>query len=337
MREITLDLSCGSEFKLDNLCEEQEDILNGGIYNRLVEAGPATGKTRVTVNFAKHLLNQGIEPEDILVVSFTKTAVKVFRERLDVTEVSTIHSHGYRHSREGRENFIRTGDFDYLLVKGGRKYPFVICDEAQDLTRKQYEALMQKGENFLLVGDKWQSMYTWSGADPSIMDDFIGTRFPLTCNHRSRENIVKVGNAFSGRNMASEKEGGLVYIGYTNEPPLENLTILSRTNRGVNYWSEYLKVREIPHTKITDDKDGKGRKASNFPPEEVGILPTLICTIHCSKGDEWDKVLLDYRRESYMDDDTLEERVFYVGLTRAKDELYIVPNYNPFIRRLLNG
>lgn len=336
MNEITLDLSCGREFRLDSLCEEQERIFDGGIYNRLVEAGPATGKTRVTANFARYLLNLDVEHQDILVVSFTKTAVKVFKERLDVTEVSTIHAHGYRHSGEAREKFLQTGDFDSLLVKGDRRYPFVICDEAQDLTRKQYEALMQKGENFLLVGDKWQSMYTWSGADPSIMDDFVGTRFPLICNHRSRGDIVRAGNAFSGRDMKWEREGGLVYIGY-DEPSLDNLTILSRTNIGVKYWSRYLKARGLLHTMIVDE--GKGRKTYHFDgefySEEEKVSSTLlVCTIHCSKGDEWDKVLLDYRREGFMDDDTLEERVFYVGLTRAKDELYIIPNYNPFINRL---
>ena len=329
--EAILDLSCGGKFKLDNLCKEQEAVLEAGLHSRLVEAGPATGKTRVTANFTRHLLNLGMDACDILVVSFTNSAVEVFKRRLDVTEVSTIHSHGYRHSDEARKRFLKTGDFDSLLVRGDRKYPFVICDEAQDLTRRQYDALMQKGKNHLLVGDKWQSMYTWSGADPTVMDDFEGTRYPLICNHRSKENIVKVGNIFSGREMTWEKPGGLVQIGW-DEPPLDNLTILSRTNRRVDSWSEYLKVMGVPHTKIVDK--GKGRETSNFLRGDKESLSTLVCTIHCSKGDEWDRVLLDYHREPFMDDDVLEKRVFYVGLTRAKNELFIIPNHYPFVNKL---
>ncbi|MFP4213031.1 MAG: UvrD-helicase domain-containing protein [Desulfohalobiaceae bacterium] len=48
----------------------------------LVLAGPGTGKTRTLLGRAKHLLQNGINPRQILILTFTRSAARELRERL---------------------------------------------------------------------------------------------------------------------------------------------------------------------------------------------------------------------------------------------------------------
>jgi len=346
MDEVLIDFS-KAELKLDPLTPEQEEIVILRGSNILVDAGPASGKTRLTVNFAKSLIISGVDPDKILMLSFTKIAVKVLKERLLLTERSTLHSHGFRHSEKARNQFLRTNDFDTLLVGGDKKYEWVICDEAQDLTQSQFNALTKKGKYLLLVGDKWQSIYTWAGAKPELMDTFCenlctGKRYPLTVNHRSRGNIVEVGNRFSKRQMEPTKPGGSVVLGKGKPKDLTNLTVLLRTNKEVKDFSMYLKGLGVPHTQILTDKYGKTATNELGSNSEKITLPnqylsTLLCTIHASKGEEWDRVWVEYLPPNTRDLDwKAEEKLFYVAITRAKEELYVDDLSYRFIRRLTN-
>lgn len=346
--EVILDLS-NPTFKLDgDLDPYQKRVVESKSDFICVISEPATGKTKVVQNKGLWCLNNFF-PEDILPITFTISARNVMNDRFgEVIKAYGIHSHGFRKSPTNRGLFLKSLEFNDLLhprrpIEG--LYEWVICDEGQDLTPKQYERFISLGKRLMLVGDPWQSLYSYpeAGADPTLLDkftrDFNAECLPLRINHRSRRAIVEVANKFSGRNSEWEREGGLVYLGW-KDPDLHNLTILVRTNREVSKWGEALKVIEIPFTKIIDQ--GKGRQRFDFggikeeeiKSLEIPNLPTLICTIHCAKGNEWDRILLDYRRQSFMEDDELEERIFYVGLTRAKEELFIYPEYMPFIRRI---
>ena len=67
----------------------------------LVVAGPGTGKTRVIVERIKHLVNEGIEPSEILCLTFSEKATLEMQERLekeiDTTnmQIRTYHSFAY--------------------------------------------------------------------------------------------------------------------------------------------------------------------------------------------------------------------------------------------------
>lgn len=50
----------------------------------LVEAGPGAGKTAVALARVARLLDQGVPPSRILMVSFTRTAITEFRQRIEV-------------------------------------------------------------------------------------------------------------------------------------------------------------------------------------------------------------------------------------------------------------
>jgi DNA helicase-2/ATP-dependent DNA helicase PcrA len=85
-----------------------------------------------------------------------------------------------------------------------RVYSDVIIDEAQNLTEAQYElirALIGESESqrlsTMFVGDQRQSIVSFAGADPLIMDrfasDYSARKFALTVNFRSASLILALG------------------------------------------------------------------------------------------------------------------------------------------------
>ncbi|MFB6217040.1 MAG: UvrD-helicase domain-containing protein, partial [Candidatus Aenigmatarchaeota archaeon] len=72
--------------------EKQEEIIENteGIY--LVDAGPGTGKTSTITRRYIHLLEEDTEPEDILLITFTRNAADQMKEKI-------IDSSGYDQSK----------------------------------------------------------------------------------------------------------------------------------------------------------------------------------------------------------------------------------------------
>ena len=103
-------------------------------------------------------------------------------------------------------------DFDDLLVEVARllndkvevrerwqgRFKHILIDEYQDTNRIQYEMLrllVNKERNICVVGDDWQSIYSWRGADfTNILNferDFPGAKvIKLEENYRSTQNIL---------------------------------------------------------------------------------------------------------------------------------------------------
>ena len=77
--------------------EQKQAIMHSGS-PLLVAAGPGSGKTTVIVERIKHLLQDGLQPSEILCLTFTERAANVMKGRLesitDVSEmqISTYHS-----------------------------------------------------------------------------------------------------------------------------------------------------------------------------------------------------------------------------------------------------
>jgi DNA helicase-2/ATP-dependent DNA helicase PcrA len=103
-------------------------------------------------------------------------------------------------------------DFDDLLLKAlellrvdhearskwNSRFAHLQVDEYQDTNRIQFELLrllVGPGKNIAVVGDPDQSIYSWRGAEPRNIDDFVetfeGARvIRLTSNFRSRQAIL---------------------------------------------------------------------------------------------------------------------------------------------------
>ncbi|MBQ3305857.1 UvrD-helicase domain-containing protein [Candidatus Saccharibacteria bacterium] len=129
----------------------------------------------------------------------------------------------YRRYEEEKERADAL-DFDDLLLRTVRlfrknadvrkkwqeKFQHILIDEYQDTNRVQYQLvkmLVSPERNICVVGDDWQSIYSWRGADfTNILNfekDFPGAKvIKLEQNYRSTGNILKASQKIIEQNKA---------------------------------------------------------------------------------------------------------------------------------------
>lgn len=141
--------------------------------------------------------NEGEDPDEMLAKAF-------YPNQKQIAEV-------YERYEDMRQKADAV-DFDDLLVyvaklfrqrkdvreKWQRKFRHILIDEYQDTNHVQYEIvklLVNEQCNICCVGDDWQSIYSWRGADfTNILNferDFPGAKvIKLEQNYRSTQNIL---------------------------------------------------------------------------------------------------------------------------------------------------
>jgi|GEM_PF-4206567 len=151
----------------------------------LVEAPPGYGKSHVACERILHLIeNERLEHHEILVVSFTRVAVRNVRERLaqrgikGLVDIVTIDQLAYKANE--REKFPSGYDesVDAALARlkqmdvFERTYHHIIIDEAQDTIGRRAMLLcavllraVEHGAGFTVFFDPAQAIYDWSGRD----------------------------------------------------------------------------------------------------------------------------------------------------------------------------
>ena len=186
------------------LIPNQEGVINGAASARLlVEAGPGFGKTDVACARIVHLLEQGSPPSGIVLLTFTRTAVREIRDRIHAlassgtelggVEVRTLDSFAWRLRRgliemgkivAGQTSYEQTftvlrevlsrppGDeirgrvMEYLCGKN-----HILIDEAQDLVGGRSAFVMDllrmvpKECGWTVFYDPAQAIYDWSEAE----------------------------------------------------------------------------------------------------------------------------------------------------------------------------
>jgi hypothetical protein len=174
--------------------DESQDrvVLAHHSHRFLIEAGPGFGKTDVACARVAHLIEEGVEPETILLLSFTRTAVREMRARIRQlassgvkvggVEIRTLDSFAWR-LRVGSTEVATNGSLSYdesiaTLLKmleqpsdGLREYlehfQHIFIDEAQDLTgsRAQLVAallrLLPESTGYTIFLDPAQAIYGW--------------------------------------------------------------------------------------------------------------------------------------------------------------------------------
>lgn len=234
-------------------------------------------------------------------------------------------------------------DFDGMISRasarrlGDSRFDVVFVDEFQDTSPDQFEFIRSlNAKKYFVVGDDWQSIYRFRGADVELTRDFRklmpeSQRLYLVNNYRSGGNIVKLGNSIIRRSKDFVNKRLKATRGSAER-------IFCLHTRAENATAAWQKLRSALSA------DRLPTRLRQVMRERVSILVRTnaqrlllerdkpgnceILTIHKSKGLEFDNVLVFGVAEHsipHRDNDFDEEvRILYVALTRARKFLGFV-------------
>jgi len=236
-----------------------------------------------------------------------------------------------------------------IILKEKIKYVFI--DEFQDINDIQIKIIIELSKitkNIFLVGDDLQNIYSFRGSNNNIILD-INKYFnnikleSMIINYRSSPEIINLANEIQKKNKKNFKKEMITNNEKNTKPKLlvfdnlskeisyivnsintdlkrgykrKQIAILCRTNMPLYFLEEQLQKCKIKNKLLTSE---------NYLSNCISLS-----TIHSAKGLEWDKVYLVGMNESYFpnpkSDIEEERRLFYVAVTRAKNNLIITLN-----------
>lgn len=269
--------------------------------------------------------------------------------------------------RLAAENYVDFEDMlvhaAHLLESGGYDAPYdlIMVDEFQDASHARARLirglLQQRGKYLLAVGDDWQSINRFAGADISVMSNFAewfgrGITLKLTTTFRCPQSICDLASRFVSKNPQQIQKT----VRSSQTGPGEPVRLI-RADSAAGALREYLatlskslaegEVKPGPDGKVTVDVLGRYRfDADDVMPSHVPKnLNVKFRTAHGSKGLEADYVVIPkavagtHGFPSKIADDPVldlvmaapdkyryaeERRLFYVALTRARRGVVII-------------
>lgn len=335
-----------------NISKKQEEIINTKYDKVVVMAAAASGKTACITERAKVMLERGINPDKMVVITFTVAAADEMSKRIGKVDglfVGTIHAYAYyllsaagfqEHARE----YVEKEQFDelfYLIQKHPqciKPVDYLIVDEAQDCSYNEWKFFeFIQPEGFMYCGDLRQCIYEWRDACPkyllTIMKQSDVEVYSLNENYRNDKEILSYAKWIISRQKhglvddsicMSSRKGNVENISFDKyeivniikaNPDYREWFILTRTNDQSDLIRFLLDKYNIPN--ITFKRGGKNFDELNALINEDKVK---ILTIHTAKGLEADNVMV-IGANMYKDE---EIRLSYVAATRARHNLYWV-------------
>ncbi len=207
------------------------------------------------------------------------------------------------------------------------RYRLVIVDEFQDTDPRQLRFLkLLNPPKLVVVGDDWQAIYGFRGADVRPFLDFRrhfrdAARLRLSENYRSLRPIIELGIRIIRSSRRKLRKRVTAVRGRAPRPGLPVLSLQLPTG------GESALVRLLPA-----NCDAFLLVRSNFRRRlwaRAGFPAERVLTIHRAKGLEFPVVFLDlaggWTGRGGANDDTDEElRIAYVGVTRAQNLLCLL-------------
>lgn len=234
------------------------------------------------------------------------------------------------------------------------KYKYIIIDEFQDTSLIRFnlikEIMIKNNAKIFVVGDDYQSIYRFSGCNLDIflnLNKIVNNLSIITLdyNYRNPTEIALVANDFIMKNKKQLKKNTICtknitkpikIIYYTNEKTIINKTIplikdkfliLGRNNKD----KEIFNIKEEPYLTI---HKSKGLEEENI----------ILINLYNKTNSLPSKIKNNYLINKIIKEDEYpyeeERRLFYVALTRTKNNIYLlVPQTNPsiFIKELLTN
>lgn len=203
--------------------EQYRAVTRPANVNQRIVASAGSGKTTtLTARIAWLIQTEGVQPESIVLLTFSRNAANQMKQRLedllgtDSTDIWIGTFHGLARSllqKYEPQDLQKLYFVDELIYMGvqwlqGEKgeawisnIRYIFIDEFQDINESQWKmiAAMRKGAaKLVVVGDDAQNIYTWRGSDVSFILDFHKklkvVDDQLRCNYRSSSSIVAAAN-----------------------------------------------------------------------------------------------------------------------------------------------
>lgn len=352
------------------LSNKQKEIVNASENKVIVIASAAAGKTATLTARLRYLLDSGVDPKELVAITFTNLAAEELRERVGEKAkdcfIGTVHSYcNYLLTASGvdTKNLLNDEKFDELfeLIKKHpecvKKVDHLLLDEAQDSNEAQFEFFLDtvKPKHYMLVGDARQSIYRFAGALPQALIDLSKNSdvkvYDLNENYRNGSDILNYAKTIIRQNgydyidtsiPMRQNKGRVVTVEYSPSAIAKTVKkmgdfkdwfILCRWNADIPYISSALEREKVPYAVIRKRDFSSNQELRDKMAEDT----VKVMTIHQSKGLEAKNVVVigtNFGRRS-MDEAEENLCVNYVAATRARDLL--VWTYKPKARPKKNG
>ena len=333
----------------------------GGVFNRADPMRLKYSNQLMLEMFCQHFeieytdhLDRNPEFED-LSDRFNDIRDTVMREKrrvkadlFDTNKIANIVVREFAKKYEDQKSAANAVDFEDMIIYAAHllethteirqhyreKYPYLLVDEFQDIAPIDYRLISQLTDNLFAVGDDDQAIYSFRGGDSQIMQDFSNRQdveqYEITRNFRSNATIVEHARALIERNSPRIKKN------LRSLNPMKSTVEIIDTTLETISESLLQKVAEPMETAIlvrTNYEVGRIEEILSGidSPQEIEIT-----TIHKAKGREWERVILIHntlgRRFPRKDNVLAEERrVFYVAMTRTKEQLVVLGGNCQFV------
>lgn len=321
----------------------------------IVLSAPASGKTQVLTERVNFLLNNGADPEKIVVFTFTNAAAEEMKKRIGEKGnhcfINTIHSYAYfllMKNGIDTSTAINEEDFDefFNLIKRNpsviEEVDYLLLDEAQDSNYLQYQFILEmiKPKQLFFVGDLRQSIYEFNNGRPDILlrlsYDPSFTVYSLNENYRNAPAILKYAKKIICGSILGDYElyddsicMNDEYTGYVNEVEYLPSRVIEAIKLDPQYGKWFVLTRTnsqlnnvvdyLTRAGIPCDTFKRSQITSEEFTEKMKNDSVKVLTVHAAKGLEADNVIVI--GVSKWSKKSEERRVAYVAATRARKKL----------------
>ena len=241
-----------------------------------------------------------------------------------------------------------------------KKFRYIIIDEYQDSSYIRFNLIKKivnyNNSYFMAVGDDFKSIYKFSGSDIGLFINFQnyfknGHILKIQTTYRNSQELVNVAGNFIMKNKKQirkemksnshirkpikivyyEKEEADFYklCLYLKRNNKCNILVLGRNNNDINnYISSKVKITEDKRIILKDDSKMNinymtMHRSKGLECDDIIIINLKDDALGFPSKMEQNKILEYIRKDTKKDFLEEERRLFYVALTRAKNNVYL--------------
>lgn len=256
-------------------------------------------------NAIRYIKNFGITPDKINIENSSQLLDNMYKEiksKYTIEEVKAFLKYfveAYKDYEISKKNSVDYSDMLLIFIEKfqGKKFPFVLVDEMQDMNELEAKIVEMVGETIFLVGDAKQAIFGFQGGSVKNFAKFQELCKPmlLSENRRSSQQILDYSKSnFLSRTLDKENfskqleffrssmTGEIPKIISTNahltaildiidKNPGKSIAIITRKNRQIIEVSQFLDINNIQYSSTSSQATAELAKD-----EIIGFLKGMI-------------------------------------------------------------